>query len=95
MTKPPESFTIRKVRTDSAREAFDYGYGTCLDNSVEGLASVYKTAADPAAIAAAIASDVPASTRAAVQDGCAAGFAEQRRRGGPVAEGLRKQASQD
>jgi hypothetical protein len=95
VTKPSHSFTIRRVQTDSAREAFEYGYGSCLDNSVEGLASVYKTAADPAAIAAAIASDFPASTRTAVQDGCAAGFAEQRRRGGPVAEGLSKQARQD
>lgn len=93
MTEP--RFVIRKVQTDSPREAFDYGYGTCLDNSIEGLASEYKTAADPAAIGAAIAKDFPASTRAAVQDGCVAGFAEQRRRGGPVAEGLRKQASQD
>ena len=95
MTKPPHRFTIRKVQTDSEREAFDYGYGPCLDNSIEGLACLYETAADPAAIAAAIASDFPAGTCAAVQDGCAAGFAEQERRGGPVLEGLRKRATQD
>lgn len=95
MTTPSRSFTIRKVRTDDPDDAFDYGYGTCLDNSIEAMASEYQAAADPAAIGAAIARDFPPSTRAAVQDGCVAGFAEQRRRGGPVAEGLRKQASQD
>jgi hypothetical protein len=82
-------WVISQVDTYSPEEAFDYGFGVCRDNSLEALAMGNETDADPTKVAAAISLAFPVTTRPAVLDGCAAGFAEQARRGGPVAEQAR------
>ena len=82
---------IRKVDVRDPRAAYEYGFGACLDNSLESLADLYAADADRESIGIAISRDFPPSTREEVRKGCAAGFVAQDHRGGPRAEQMRAQ----